>query len=293
MALKHVLDALTLPFRLRRILRERTNQLVLQNHQIIGRLDSLTQRVERLSHPDQPLLDGLRGLVAGKRELIDFAFQTFPIQSFADLGGAYAYPPGGYALYTMEKYKTPTGFVVDIHEPPGMLESFQKRPGLRFIRGDLARPDVARKLGRVDAVYLFDVLCMQSSPGGWKELLSTYAKHSDCFLITGAQFDCFPRSVRLMDLSEDEYYECVPREFAADARALNLFAIRDDISPEYGCKHRDAPRYWQWAITDNDLIDAMRGLGFRLVLLKPLVKMDNIPKPGVETRGFVFHKVSS
>jgi hypothetical protein len=96
--------------------------------------------------------------------------------------------------------------------------------------------------------------------------------------------------VRLMDLSEEEYYECVPREYAAAARKINLYAIRDEFNAVHNCKHRDASQYWQWAITDNDLIDTMRGLGFRLAYLKSLFKMENIPKAGVETRGFIFVK---
>jgi hypothetical protein len=270
-------------------MRERVNQVVLQNHQIIGRLERLNERVQRLTNPDQPLLDRFEGLVAGKLELIDFAFQTYPIRSFADLGGAYSYPPGGYALYTIDKYRVPAGFLVDNHAPDGMAEEVAKRPALRFIRGDLSRPEVARQLGDIDVVYLFDVLCMQGKPG-WRELLQIYAERTRCFLITSAQFDCFPSSVRLMDLSEEAYYECVPREYAADARKLNLYAVRDEINPVYGTRHRDCSGYWHWAITDDDLIDTMRQLGFRPTLIKPLFKMDNIPKPGVETRGFVLLK---
>jgi hypothetical protein len=291
MAIKHhvqsLVNALTLPFRLRGIIRNRSNQMVLQNHQIIGRLDRLTARIDRLTNPDQALHDRLEGLVPGKRDLIDFAFQSYPIRSFADLGGAYSYPPGGYALYTVDKYKLPTGFLVDDHAPEGMEEELSKRPGVRFIRGNLALPDVAAQLGRVDAAYLFDVLCMQAAPD-WRELLALYARRVKYILITSAQFDCFPRSTRLMDLSEEEYYECVPHEYAVDVRKLDLFAIREEVHPEYGLKHRDCPQYWQWAITDNDLLDTMRGLRFRLAYMKPLMKMDNITKPGVETRGFIF-----
>jgi hypothetical protein len=228
-------------------------------------------------------------LVPGKRELIDTAFQSLPIQSFADLGGAFAYPPGGYALYTIDKYKVPNGLIVDNFAPDGLEEQVQQRRGLRFIRGNFALPEVAAKIGRVDAIYFLDVLCMQARPD-WKELLAMYADGTGCMVISSAQFDCFSRSVRLMDLSEEEYYECVPRDYAADARKYNLFGIRDEVDPVSGGKHRDSPRYWQCAITDRDLIDAMHGLGFRLAYLRPLFKMDNIPKPGVETRGFIFVK---
>jgi hypothetical protein len=279
----------TAPLRLHRVIRNRLNQLVLQNHQIIGRLDRVAERVGRFTNPDQPLLDQFPELVAGKLELIDFAFQSLPIQSFADLGGAYAYPPGGYALYTFDKYKVPDGLVVDTDAPAGLAEGLQKRPGLRFLRGNFATPQVAASVGAVDAVYFFDVLCMQANPG-WKDLLALYADRARCILISSAQFDCFTHSVRLMDLSEQEYYECVPREYAEDTKKRNLFAIRDEVHPAYGCKHRDCCQYWQWAITDNDLIDCMRQLGFRLAFLKPFFAMDNIPKPGVETRGFVFVK---
>src|SRR5262249_30440094 len=159
--------------------------------------------------------------------------------------------------------------LVDTDCPEGMAEEVRKRPGLQFARGLLGSPSVAGQVGPVDVVYLFDVLSAQAKPS-WQDVLATYAGLTGCFLISNAMLDCFERTTRLMDLGEKGYYECVPAGYREDARRINLFRILDQVHPAYGCLHRDAPQYWQWGITDRDLIDTMHALGFRLAYLKPM-----------------------
>jgi hypothetical protein len=284
---RSLVRAVTFPFRLPGLLRARDRHRTLQANLVIARMDRLAAQVDRAIAGDQALRNRYDALVPEKLDLIDFAFERIAIASFADLGGTHAHPPSGYALYTAEKYGTQRALVVDTDASDGLESANSLRPAIEFIKGNFSSPAVAAEVGDVDAVFLFDVLCLQGKPS-WREVLQLYASRARCLIVTSAQFDRFAKSTRLMDLDESAYYECVPREYAADARTVNLFAVRDQAHPEHGCLHRDSPQYWQWAITDDDLIETMRDLGFRLVFLKPLFAMDNIPTPGVETRGFVF-----
>src|SRR5262249_54404729 len=88
-----------------RPLGEKMQQLVDQNQHLMSRVDRLVQQNEDLLGQFDPLLTRFRQLVEGKREMIDYIGKMFPFESFADLGGAWTEPEGGYTFYTLERYR--------------------------------------------------------------------------------------------------------------------------------------------------------------------------------------------
>ena len=65
------------------------------------------------------------------------------------------------------------------------------------------------QVGRVDAIFLFDVLLHQVAPD-WDTILEMYAKNVRVFGIYNQQWTGADTTVRLLDLGEEEYFRNVP-----------------------------------------------------------------------------------
>jgi hypothetical protein len=148
---------------------------------------------------------------------------------------------------------------------------------------------VAEQIGTVDVIFLFDVLYVQADPG-WERLLELYAQRAKCILISNVHFNRLERTIRLMDLGKEEYFKYVPAT-PQSAGYAHLFERLDEEHPEYGGKYRDCHHFWQWAMTDHDLIEKMRSLGFRLHYLRTMAKREEI-KHEADSRVFAFFKDS-
>jgi hypothetical protein len=226
-------------------------------------------------------------LVWDKLFVIDYACQMMRVQSFADLGGAWCEYEGGYSFYTMEKHRVSTGVLVDGYSTEKLVEDVQRHVGLRFLHDDFNKPEVAAQVGDVDVVFLFDVLYVQANPG-WEQLLEMYAPRTRCMLISNVHFPLLPHTVRLLDLGKDEYFKYVPATKDSGGYK-HLFEKLDEIHPQYRVRYRDCHHYWQWAMTDHDLLDKMTRLGFRLHYLRTAGKRDDISYEA-ESRVFAFFK---
>ncbi|MFX0203620.1 MAG: hypothetical protein ACFFCW_46560 [Candidatus Hodarchaeota archaeon] len=108
-----------------------------------------------------------------------------------------------------------------------------------------------KKLGRVDAIFLFDVLLYQVKPY-WDEILEMYSSVTNCFVVFNHQFINSVESVRLLDLWHDGYFENVPHSKEHPVYK-ELFKNMYDIHPKHNWMWRDINNVWQWGITDRDL----------------------------------------
>src|SRR3954451_8680535 len=96
-------------------------------------------------------------LGATKLRLIDHCFEQLGSRSFADLGGIWAVD-GGYARYAADVHGAERGVIVDEDFTATYLEQERRLPNLEHVRGNFGDPELARSLGGVDVVMLFDVL---------------------------------------------------------------------------------------------------------------------------------------
>jgi hypothetical protein len=228
-------------------------------------------------------------LVWDKLFVIDYACEMMRVNSFADLGGAWCDYEGGYSFYLMEQHRVPNGFLVDGYATDQLRENVARYPGLRFIQEDFSQPRVADQIGHVDVLLLFDVLYVQANPG-WQSLLETYAPRTRCMLISNVHYNRLKQTLKLMDLGEDEYFKYVPGDRNSPGHK-DLFAKLDEIHPEYKCRYRDCHHYWQWAMTDADLVAKMSALGFRMHYSRTIGKRDDITEDA-ESRVFAFFQES-
>jgi hypothetical protein len=196
-----------------------------------------------------------------KLDLLDFAFRRLRASSFADLGCAYRVD-GGYSFYVLDYCDAERAVLVDTHPTERMLaEAASRGERVEVVRGNFGDPEIVERVGKVDAVVVFDVLLHQVAPD-WDELLSLYAPRTRLFVVPNPQW-LGPETVRLLDLGEEEFLASVPqtRNEAVYRAAIDR---PDEIAPAHGRRNRDVHHIWQWGITDADLISRLRSLGFAL-----------------------------
>jgi hypothetical protein len=228
--------------------------------------------------------DPFASLVPEKKDLIDFACERFQIRSFADLGGVWNVD-GGYTFYALQRGQIEKAFLVDTDFTEKVGELQAAWPVLQLIEGNFGSEAIIQKIGNVDAVMFFDTLLHQVNPD-WDKVLESYAPLAKCFLIFNQQFKG-DRTVRLLDLGEEEYFKNVPHEKNQEPYK-SVFQKMYEIHAKHQRIYRDIHNIWQWGITDDDLIDRMKALGFKLLLYKNAGKLFNLEN--FESHGFVFKR---
>ena len=121
-------------------------------------------------------------------------------------------------------------------------------------------------------------------------MLDLYATRARTFLVFNQQFIASEHTVRLLDLGEEEYLRNVPGN--RDSQTYrDLFEKMYEIHPTWRWDrriYRDVPNVWQWGITDQDLLDKMKSLGFKLEYYKNCGRFGDLEN--FENHSFVFSK---
>lgn len=225
-------------------------------------------------------------LNATKVGLIDEAFSKFKYNSFATLGDVWVVD-GGYTFHTLEKHNISKAFLVDTHLNDTVRNRAQGFDELELIDGNFGEEKVRDKIGAVDAIILYDVLLHQVEPD-WERVLEMYSSQTKCFLIYNQQWIDSPKTIRLLDMGEEEYFKNTP-QLAYNEPYLGLFEKLDKKHPDYDNRNwRDVHHIWQWGITDEDLLEVMSSLGF-----KSQLQINCGPSQGLskfEDHAFIFSK---
>jgi hypothetical protein len=223
-----------------------------------------------------------------KKEIIDFAFsECLPKpKSFADLGGVWAVD-GAYTFYTIEQYKTEKAYLVDTNFSENFIKKSLNENSLLTINGNFGDKNVSEKIGKVDAIFLFDVLLHQVNPN-WDDILKMYSEYTNYFIIFNQQWIGAGSNVRLLDLGKEEYFKNVPHT-PDHPTYKSLFEKMYEINPEHNKIWRDVHNVWQWGITDEDLVNKLKELGFEQKFYKNCGRIGNLPN--FENHSFVFRKV--
>jgi hypothetical protein len=231
------------------------------------------------------LLRGGYRIVSGKTNLIDEAFSSLHVESFADLGAVWGVE-GAYTFHALDKHHVKDAVLVDAHLTPTVVARAKSYPQLRLIEANFGDQAVVDEVGKVDAIFLFDVLLHQVSPD-WDTILEMYANNVRCLLIYNQQWAGSTNTVRLLDLGEKEYFRNVPHSRYNKAYR-SLFHRLDQKQPMRDKLWRDVPDIWQWGITDADLESTVARLGFRLVQKEERKGFGWLPN--IQNRAFLFSR---
>jgi len=222
-----------------------------------------------------------------KKELIDYTFgccKPAPT-SFADLGGVWNID-GAYSFYTLRKYGAKYAFLVDTDFTDAALKKSRSESNLKLIQGNFGEESVAEQIGKVDAIFLFDVLLHQVKPD-WNEILEKYSKRTNYFVVYNQQWTGSENTVRLLDLGQEEYFRNTPHAKEHPAYK-GLFDKMNEIHPQHQRIWRDIHNVWQWGITDRDLLHNMENLGYKIQWYKNCGRFGSLPN--FENHAFVFQK---
>jgi hypothetical protein len=202
-----------------------------------------------------------------KKEVIDFVFKKFNISSVAELGCVWGVE-GVYGRYIAEKYPQTKVMMVDTHWTKNAKELCGKYSNIRIISDNFGNPGMPVKIGKVDAIILFDVLLHQVAPD-WDRIIQIYAPYTNFFLIVNHQYIASPVTIRLLDLGPENYFANAPHD-REHPTYKSLFEKMYEIHPDHNRIWRDIHQVWQWGITDTDLLYKMHELNFNPVYLKNL-----------------------
>lgn len=223
-----------------------------------------------------------------KAELIDQAFTTLdpPLKSFADLGGVWGVD-GAYTFYTLHKHAPERAFIADTSFTEATRTRKEEWDNLSLVRGNFGSQEVADQVGKVDAVFLFDVLLHQVQPD-WQDVLKLYAPNVNAFIVFNQQWTGSEDTVRLIELGKEEYFKNIPHT-VDEPIYENLFDKLDEpFHPNGDRLWRDLTSVWQWGMTDKHLTQVMEGLGFKLVWNKNYGRFGTLPN--YEDHAFIFQR---
>lgn len=222
----------------------------------------------------------------GKLELIEqVARRIEGPWRFVDLGGLWAVH-GVYAFHALAQPGCVGGTMVDTHPTRTFLDALAQEPRLTYVQGNFGDSSVFDRLPPFDVVFLFDTLLHQVRPD-WHEVLRMYAARASHILVFNQQY-IGDRTVRLLDLGEDEYFDNVPHDRAHPTYA-DLFRKLDQKHPAHDRNWRDVHHIWQWGIVDRDLIATMAELGFEPVFSRNWGQVLDLKR--FENHAFIFSRV--
>ena len=192
-----------------------------------------------------------------KRRAIDVAASRFPFDSVADLGGVWAVD-GGYSFYALDRHELKRVVICDEDFTEPVVERARSDARIKLVEANFGARNAADRIGEVDSVFMFDVLLHQVQPD-WTEILDLYADQCLSLVAAGPWWNG-EDSLRLLDLSKEEYLSVVPGpEFHAE-----VYERLDEVNEQRGRPWRDSHDIWQWGITPSDLSEHLADLGFML-----------------------------
>jgi hypothetical protein len=220
-----------------------------------------------------------------KKALLDYAFAHAQIDRVAELGCVWGIDCA-YGLYVLDKYKPSKVVMVDTHWTDTALAKCKPHSQITTIQNNFGQQELPEQIGKVDAIILFDVLLHQVAPD-WDRILQMYADYTDLFLIVNPQFKASPITVRLLDLGKEEYFKNVPHD-PEHPTYQALFSKMYELHPDHQRIWRDVHHIWQWGITNRDLSETMRQLGYETIYLQSHGLMTGLPN--FEHYAFAFRK---
>lgn len=200
-----------------------------------------------------------------KKDVIDYAFAHLNINRVAELGCVWGVD-GAYGQYIHDRYEPDEVVMVDAIWNENALSLCSERKNITVVDDLFSGFHMPEKIGKVDTIIFFDILLHMVSPN-WDEVLRMYAKYTDSFLIVNPQFFGSPTTVRLLDLDTDEYFSHIPHppDYPIYKKVFDEPYKMDESQKK---PLRDCFYIWQWGITNHDLIDKMKQLGFEVIYLQ-------------------------
>lgn len=222
-------------------------------------------------------------LDSAKTGLLDKLLEIDPsIARSIDLGACWGVD-GGYSQYLLERHGFKKVVIVDKHITDATLDWANISDNTLCVQKPLGSDETLIESGDTDVVMLFDVLHHQVLPD-WKEVIAKWASHTKYFIIYNPMWTVGSESLRLIDYGLEWYKANVP--YTKEKYIDDWFKNFGEFDEGNERKKRDSSNFWQFGITEKDLIVAMNELGFSC-LHSELYK-SRPRKPWIKNYGYIF-----
>jgi len=225
-----------------------------------------------------------RPIVPHKSALIDEAIARYGIRSFVDLGGCWGVH-GGYTLHALKTGRIERAVLVDGNITALTRTRGEPWPQLELVESALGEEKTVEQVGTVDAAIMFDILLHQVSPN-WNEFLERYSRNVGTLIIYNQGW-LGRETVRFTDLPVDEYL--AHTYHINEGRIREWYGQHAEWNDDQGKPWRDVHNFWQWGITEKDLIGVLWDLGYRIDYLFNTGLMDQ-RFPKIEVVGLIARK---
>jgi predicted DNA-binding protein len=219
-------------------------------------LSTALERTQSECEAKLPELD--KSITRHKSVLIDEAIERYAIKSVVDLGGCWAVN-GGYTFHALKTGQLARAVLVDGNITRLTRERASAWPQLELIEAALGDLETVKRVGEVDAAIMFDILLHQVSPD-WDKLLERYS-HIETLIINNQNW-IGAKTVRFPDFSVEEF---ISRVYHTDSvKVREWYQRHDEFNENQGKPERDVHHFWQWGITQSDLVRVLWNLGYRV-----------------------------
>jgi len=220
-----------------------------------------------------------------KLGLIDKLLGLAPeIKSSADLGACWGVH-GGYSRYLIERHGLERAVIVDQHITDGTLAWTNDESRAIPIQGLFGTDGTLEQVGDVDVVIFFDVLLHQVAPD-WDEILVKWAPQTKYFLIHNPMWTVGSETLRFPDYGFEWFRANVI--YQHEGRLKTWFDNLEEMDLEQNKRKKDIHNFWQFGITERDLLSKMESLGFSMEYKKYLKSRQG--KPWIQNFGYIFKK---
>lgn len=110
-------------------------------------------------------------------------------------------------------------------------------------------------------MFLFDILFHQVKPD-WDEIIKMYSGVTNYFIVFNQQFIGSEKTVRLLDLGEEEYFKHVPHSRNHPTYQMVMKGMYE-MNSGHNRINRNIHNIWQWGIVTTDLQNIMKSNGFK------------------------------
>jgi hypothetical protein len=200
-----------------------------------------------------------------KLDLLCLANDLYKPTSLCDIGGIWGVD-GGYGVYAKTVLGIENVRIVDSHWTDTAKQCC-KDSGVKIVDSFIDTYLNEDKLGIIDCVCLFHFLLHQVSPD-WREILRQLSCSVKIVLINNPQWINGKAGFRLTELNSNKYFSLVPHS-ENEENYKDLYTAPLEIDALHRKPRRDLHHFWQWAITNNDLISWMNSLGYDLKYIRP------------------------
>ena len=218
-----------------------------------------------------------------KLDLLCLANDLYKPTSLGDIGGIWGVD-GGYGVYA----KTVLGInevqIIDSHWTDTAKQACDNA-GIKIVDSFVDTYLHDGRLDNTDCVCLFHFLLHQVSPD-WREILRKLSFSVKIVLINNPQWIHGKAGFRLTELDSNEYFSLVPHS-ESEANYKDLYNAPLEIDPLHKKPRRDLHHFWQWAITNNDLITWMSSLNYELKYIRPSTLWSH--NKHFQDYGFIFY----